>query len=177
MEQSIFLSNTGMNDVPAARVVVTGLTNQLMNAVGTNSNNPFVIYNALLAAGKSVSLRLQFNTTTRLPFPFTNGQLQAFAVPMPDWTPPRVTATSGNLNLSRIVPQADGTMLIEFPTTPSHAYTVVYSDNISFSNALIAPPAMVAPANRAMWTDYGPPTTVSAPTNSSTRFYRVFENP
>jgi hypothetical protein len=53
---------------------------------------------------------------------------------------------------------------------------VVYSDNNTFSNALIAPPSIVAPANRVQWIDYGPPTTVSAPTNTSMRFYRVFEN-
>jgi hypothetical protein len=42
---------------------------------------------------------------------------------------------------------------------------------------MIAPPAIVAPANRVQWIDYGPPTTTSAPTNSSARFYRVFQNP
>ena len=48
-------------------------------------------------------------------------------------------------------------MLIEFPTTLERTYTVVYSDNILFSNAMIAPPAIIAPANRTQWIDYGPP--------------------
>jgi hypothetical protein len=68
-------------------------------------------------------------------------------------------------------------MLIEFPSTLGQAYTVVYSDNVLFSNAMIAPPSVIAPADRVQWIDYGPPTTVSAPTNSNARFYRVFQNP
>jgi hypothetical protein len=68
-------------------------------------------------------------------------------------------------------------MLIEFPSITNRTYTVVYSDNVLFSNAMIAPPSIVAGANQKQWIDYGPPTTVSAPTNSSARFYRVFLNP
>jgi hypothetical protein len=128
-----------------------------------------------LAAGKSVNLLLQYNP--RGFFPFTNGQLHAFAVPLPNWTPPKATATSTNLNISRIVRLPSGNMLIEFPSTLGQAYTVVYSDNVLFSNAMIAPPSVIAPADRVQWIDYGPPTTVSAPTNSNARFYRVFQNP
>jgi len=174
-EQSILLSNIGLNDVAAARVVVTGLSNQLFNAVGTNNGSPFVYYSATLAAGKSVNLLLQYNP--RGSFPFTNGQLHAFAVPLPNWTPPKATATSTNLNISRIVRLSNGNMLIEFPSTSGQAYTVVYSDNVLFSNAMIAPPSIIAPADRVQWIDYGPPTTVNAPTNSNARFYRVFQNP
>jgi uncharacterized repeat protein (TIGR01451 family) len=174
-EQSILLSNTGTSSVTAARVVVTGLTNQLFNAVGTNNGNPFVYYSTNLAAGQSVSLLLQY--FPRGPFPFTNNQLNAFEVSVPNWTPPSVTTTSTNVNISRIVELNNGWMLIEFPTTLGRTYTVVYSDNVLFSNAMIAPPSLVAPANRVQWIDYGPPTTVSAPTNASTRFYRVFQNP
>ncbi|MGA3282910.1 MAG: DUF11 domain-containing protein [Verrucomicrobiota bacterium] len=174
-EQTITLSNAGPSSVPAARIVVTGLTNQLFNAVGTNNGSPFVYYSAQLAAGQSVSLLLQFYP--RGYFPFTNSQLHAFAVPLPAWTPPRAASISTNINISRIVQLSNGNMLIEWPTTTNQTYTVVYSDNVLFSNAMIAPPSIVAPANRTQWIDYGPPTTVSAPTNASVRFYRVFQNP
>jgi uncharacterized repeat protein (TIGR01451 family) len=174
-EQSITLSNAGPSSVPAARLVVTGATNQLFNAVGTNNGSPFVYYSTNLAAGQSVSLLLQFYP--RGYFPFTNSQLYAFAVPLPAWTPPEVASTSTNISISRIVWLSNGNMLIEWPTTTDRTYTVVYSDNVLFSNAMIAPPSIVAPANRTQWIDYGPPTTVSAPTNASVRFYRVFQNP
>jgi uncharacterized repeat protein (TIGR01451 family) len=175
IEQSILLSNVGTNSVAAARIVVTGLTNRLFNAVGTNGGSPFVIYGTTLATNQSVTLLLQY--FPRNSFPFTNGQLNAFAVPVPNWTSPTVTATSTNLNITRIVTLTNGDTLIEWPAITNQSYTVVYSDNILFSNAMIAPPAIVAPANEVQWIDYGPPTTVSSPTNASARFYRVFLNP
>ena len=46
LEQSIVLSNVGPTSVESARVIVTGLTNRLSNAVGTNNGNPFVTYAA-----------------------------------------------------------------------------------------------------------------------------------
>lgn len=179
VEQSIKLSNLGTNAVAAVRIVVTGLTNRLFNAAGTNSGNPFVVYTAPvavpLATNQSVTLLLQFFALDY--FPFTNSQLQAFAVPVPVLTPPAAASSSTNLNITRIIRLSNGNMLIEFPSLTNRSYTVVYSDNVLFSNAMIAPPSIVAGANRKQWVDYGPPTTVSAPTNSSARFYRVFLNP
>jgi uncharacterized repeat protein (TIGR01451 family) len=175
LEQFITLTNIGTNGVAAARVVVTGLTNRLFNASGTNNGNPFVTDAATLGINQSVNLLLQY--FPRNLFPFTNGQLQAFAVPVPDLTPPPASSTSTNLNITRIVRLSNGNMLVEFPSITNRTYTVVYSDNVSFFNAMIAPPAIVAPANEIQWIDYGPPTTTSAPTNSAARFYRVFLNP
>jgi hypothetical protein len=54
---------------------------------------------------------------------------------------------------------------------------VVYSDNASFINANAAQPAVQAYANYTVWIDYGPPATVSHPTNTAVRFYNVFLNP
>lgn len=174
VEQSIVVTNN-TNVTDAVRVAITGLTstNALFNAVGTNNGNPFVYYSTNLPPGQSVGLLLQYAANAY--FPFTNGQLFAFAVPMPNWTPP--AATLGTNVISRIVELANGDMLIEWPSTPGQTYTVVYSDNVTFSNAMIAPPSVVAPANRTQWIDYGPPTTVSAPTNANSRFYRVIQDP
>jgi len=175
-EQSILLTNPGASDIPAARVVVSGLTRQLFNTAGTNNGLPFVDLNAGLAAGGSVASLLQF--APRGSFPFTNGQLHAFALPsVPDWSPPSATLTSTNLNISRIVKLSNGNMLIEWPAVSNRTYTVVFSDNVQFSNAMMAPPSVTAQANAWQWIDYGPPATVSAPTNASARFYRVFLNP
>jgi hypothetical protein len=84
---------------------------------------------------------------------------------------------STNINVTRIVRMSNGNMLIEWPAITNRTYTVVYSDNVLFSNAMMAPPSIVAPANEVQWIDYGPPTTTSAPTNAPVRFYRVFLNP
>jgi uncharacterized repeat protein (TIGR01451 family) len=181
VEQSILLSNTGTVAVVSARVVVTGLTNQLFNAWGTNNGNPFVVYAATLTNNQSVNLLLQFFAFNY--FSFTNSQLNPFAVTNVNLAPPPPAAVSTNVNISRIVqltsgsPLIIGSMLIEWPSLTNRTYTVVYSDNVLFSNAMTAMPSIVAPANRTQWIDYGPPATVSAPLNSSNRFYRVFLNP
>ncbi len=174
-EQSILVSNNVGTNVMAVRVVVTNLSKQLFNAFGTNNGNPFVVLNTMLPAGQGVSLRLQF--APRGSFPLANSQLQAFGVPLLNLTPPVALSNSASLNISLIAPLTDGTMLVEFPTIVGRSYTVVYSDNIAFSNAMMAPPAIVAPANRLEWIDYGPPTTTSIPVNSTNRFYRVLLNP
>jgi uncharacterized repeat protein (TIGR01451 family) len=178
IEQSILLSNLGTNSVTAARVVVTGLNNRLFNAVGTNSGSPFVVYTAPsanpLATNSSVSLLLQYSP--RLAFAFANSQLQAFVVPVPNLAPPTVSSASRSLNITHILPIPNGDVILAFPSTLNRTYTIVYSDNASFSNAMIAPPAIVAPANQVQWIDYGPPTTVSVPSAASARFYRVIQN-
>ena len=179
IEQSILLSNLGTNSVTAARVVVTGLSNRLFNAVGTNSGSPFVVYTAPsatpLATNSSVTLLLQYSP--RLGFAFANSQLQAFAVPVPNLAPPAASSASRSLNITHLVAMPNGNMILEFPSTLGRTYTLVYSDNASFSNAMIAPPSIVAPANQVQWIDYGPPTTVSVPSAASARFYRVIQNP
>jgi uncharacterized repeat protein (TIGR01451 family) len=178
LEQTLVVTNPGAGAAPAVRVVVTGLTNQLYNAGGINNGSPFVVCPAPLAGNNGrVQLRLQY--ALRNAFAFTNGQLQAYAVPASvlNYTPLPAAGRSTNLNFSRTVKTGDGDLLLEFPATAGLSYTVVYSDNVLFSNAMIALPVITAPANRVQWLDYGPPATLSAPTNSSARFYRVYLNP
>ncbi len=175
LEQNILVSNVGATDVPAVRVVVTGLTNQLFNAVGTNNGNPFFYLSAPLPAGQSATMRMQF--FSRKSFTFTNSQLHAFGVPLPNWSPPGFAPSSTNINLSLILKLTNGDMLLEFPSTLGRNYTIIYSDNVLFSNAMIAPPAVTAPANESFWIDYGPPTTATSPSASPARFYRVYQNP
>jgi uncharacterized repeat protein (TIGR01451 family) len=174
VEQTIEVSNIGTNAVPAARVLVSGLTNVLFNASGTNSGNPFVVYVTTLDTNQSMNLLLQFYAPNY--FPFLASQCQAFGVPVPNLTPPAVSSASTSLNISRILRLANGNMLIEFPTTVGRSYSVVYSSNGSLPGT-IAPPSIVAVGNRMQWIDYGPPTTISAPTNAAARLYRVIQNP
>jgi uncharacterized repeat protein (TIGR01451 family) len=204
VEQSLLLTNQGTNAVDSARIVVSGLakTNVLFNAVGTNNGNPFVVYGTSLAAGQSVGLLLQFAANNY--FPFTNSQLQAFAVIPPNLTPPAGTLST-NLNITRIVKLTSGSMLIWFPSISNRTYTVEYTSNlistfyvtnyvtstnnpgvtnvvvqansVFSTNWLMAQPSVVAPTTDTEWIDYGPPGTLSHPTNTPVRFYRVFLNP
>ncbi len=134
VEQSLLLSNTGTVAVASARVVITGLTNQLFNAWGTNNGNPFVVYNSPLDTNQSVNLLLQFFAFNY--FSFSNSQLLAFAVTNLNLAPPTAVAMSTNVNITRIlkltnsIPLIIGSMLIEFPTLTNRTYTVVYTSNL-----------------------------------------------
>ena len=175
LEQFITVTNAGTNAVDAVRVVVTGLTNRLFNAIGTNDGNPFVVFGAGLNTNQTVQLLLQYAANNY--FPFTNSQLKAFAVDPPNWAAPPAASASTNINIFRIVKLSSGRMLIWFPSITSRTYTVAYSDNLSSTNWLMAQPSVIAPAAFTEWIDYGPPGTVSAPSVVGNRFYRVFLNP
>ena len=173
LEQSIVLSNAGPTSVDSARVTVTGLTNWLSNATGTNNGNPFVTYASALANGQGGAyLLLQFYPNQNS-FPFTNSQLRADGVTMPNLAPAASGLMPTNILLMARLPS--GGVFLEFPTLTNRAFTVEYSSNLV--NWLAAQPITVTPANYTAWIDYGPPETVSHPTNTPMRFYRVFLNP
>ncbi len=171
MEQWIRLVNIGENPAVAARVLVSGLTNRLFNAVGTNDARPFVVYASGLPAGDSVDLLLEYLVPTRQPVP--NPGLSAVEIPLPMVTVP----TNAPPNITKVLATASGGLLIEFAATPGRRYTVLYSDDPDFSNPRVAQPSFIAPANRVQWIDEGPPKTVSPPVNAASRYYRVVESP
>ena len=171
MEQTLQLLNSGTNAVASARVFVSGLgTNQLFSAAGTNDGNPWVGYGGTIGVNQSVSLVLEYFSWTRLPL--TGLDFTAAATPLAD-----LSAPSGTPFTIALVTNVASGLLLEFEAVPGQSYTIEYSDNAAFTNALAAQPALVAPANRAQWIDTGPPKTVSAPANRTARFYRVLQNP
>jgi hypothetical protein len=173
MEQTVHLSNLGSNAVASARVIVSGLTNRLFNAVGTNNGAPYVVYGAALDPGQGVDLLLEYFVPTRLPIPVANSAYTAVGTSAVNLG----VASAAAPNITLVTNLVGGGVLIEFASVPGRSYTVLYSDNSSFTNALAAQPAIVAPADRVQWIDNGPPKTVSHPLNSSARFYRVRLNP
>lgn len=177
LEQVVRVTNNGALDRPAVRLVVTGLTNQLFNAAGTNGGQPFVTYGDTLAVDHYVGLRLQYSP--RLSFPFTNGQLHAYAVPASvlQSTPPPMVQWSTNLNVTRILQLTNnGDLVLQFPNFGT-TYGIIYSDDPRFTHARLSLPLITSQGNSVQWLDYGPPATLSAPTNFPRRFYRVLLNP
>ena len=172
LEQTLQLSNIGTNQVAAARVIVSGLTNVLYNAVGTNNGNPFVQYGNALPPGQSVLLLMQYFVPTRLPITVANSSYAAVPVTLPNLTPPPGAPFS--ITLVTNIPGKG--LLIEFQSIPNRSYTVLYSDNPAMTNSLQAQPSIVAQADRTQWIDNGPPNTISPPTNGM-RFYSVLLNP
>ncbi len=177
MEQRIALSNASPGSVPSARVKVSGIpaVDRLYNAVGTNEGNPFVVHGAALNAGESVNLVLQYKVPSHQQL--TNLTLEARAMTnAADLTPPaNLIALNLTNRISRSATYLD-TMLIEFSSTNGRSYTVVYDDNIGFSNPKVVRPSIIAPANWTYWMDFGPPATISSPSAGS-RFYKIYLNP
>jgi uncharacterized repeat protein (TIGR01451 family) len=71
MTNTIRLTNIGTNVAAATRVIVSGLTNWLYNAAGTNSGDPYVV-SGLLAPNRSTNLLLKIFVPTRLAITVTN---------------------------------------------------------------------------------------------------------
>jgi uncharacterized repeat protein (TIGR01451 family) len=177
MEQTVRLANVGTGAVHSARILLGGFTNQVYSAAGTNGLDPFVAYAGTLAPGASVDLKLEYFIPTRS----TNEALPTFhsvEVPAMDLTFPLAGgAADTNLVITYLASSGRTNFFFEFPTMPGRSYTVLYSDRLPLTNAYAAQPALIAPANRLQWSDYGPPRTVAHPTNVTRRFYRVIETP
>ncbi len=179
--QYIKISNNGAAIIPSARVVISGLaaTNQLSTPAGTNNGNPFVIYGSSLAPGQSGSLLLEFAANNY--FPFANSQLQPYATSLATLAPPAnlgtpVTPNSEGRESSGAV--APGAVVVLWFSVTNRSYTVLYSDNPDFANPLMSPQVVPsASGNQTTFVDYGPPATVSFPTNITPRYYRAFLNP
>jgi uncharacterized repeat protein (TIGR01451 family) len=176
-EMWVRLTNGSTNDVPAARVTVSGLTNgtRLYNGIGTNNGNAYVLYNNTLVVNAQTNLLLEFYVFDRTTL--TNYTLQAQAVQPINLTAP--TNSAGVVITNHF--DSSGGFMIEFDATPGKTYTIVYASDATFSDARTAQPSIVAPANRVQWIDNGPPKTISHPTNTSStnvssRVYRVYQS-
>jgi len=174
MDQTVRLVNVSTSAVDSVRLTVSGLTNWLYDAVGTNNGNPFVVYPNPLNANQSADVVLEYFIPTRLPIGVADSNYTAVAISAFNLTAP--TSTNGVFSITRAVLLSNGELLIEFPSVQGASYSILYSTNASFSNPLIAQPEIIAPADRVQWIDEGPPKTISAPASATSRFYRVIKN-
>lgn len=183
LEQWMQISNAGLLSVASARVIVTGLTNQFMDAAGTNNGAPFIISGSALNPGQTAKLLLQF--FPRRLFPFTNSQLQPFVTPLAKLDPPPLAVLGTPLSPDLLIKSPAGTPLpfiaVEFETSTNFnlTYSLVYSDDPSFTHPMIAfPISFPNTASELLRLDPGPPITISVPTtNAAPRYYRVYLNP
>jgi len=75
--------------------------------------------------------------------------------------------------VSRVIPETDGAVSIEFDTINGHRYTIQYSgDLIHWTNAV---PSLTGDGDLHTWRDTGPPLTESI--SLTNRFYRLFVSP
>jgi hypothetical protein len=175
MEQTVRLVNAGSTPVPSARIIVTGLTNWLYSAVGTNDGNPFLVHGAVLETNQSVDLLFEYFVPSRLPIPVEDSQLHPVVSPSFNLTPSAGTPLPAPA--PRMVLLDSGSVLLEFPSTPGQTYVVAYRDNSIMNEEMAALPPIVASGDRIQWIDQGPPKTISPPASVGARFYRVIQVP
>lgn len=120
-----------------------------------------------LAPGESMTLTLEYFDPTRslqkVPLPVIE---KVFAS---DQIAP-VPAASGT-EVEKIIPLADGDVLLEFPTVSGTRYLIEYSqDMLTWKPAAVA---IKASGSRTQWIDNGPPKTDNHPSSVTSRIYRV----
>lgn len=180
IEQRVRIGNVSTTAVDSVRLLVDGLTNRLVNATGTNGSLPYVAHGARLAPGEQIELILEYLNPSRTAG--TDPLLTAYGTPLLDLTP----VQGAGIAVDRVVlinhPTLtfnNGRILLEWPAANGAAYQVIYDEGPDFIDAkgslsLVGTPAS---ANRVQWLDYGPPRTLSAPSNAPARFYKVIQLP
>lgn len=179
MEQRVQLINVSNSAVDSVRLLVGGLTNRLVNAMGTNGTTPYVTHGATLAPGEGLELVLEYANPTRTAG--ANPVLTAYGTPALDLSP----AQGDGITVDRIVQMTgtnlnQGRILLEWPVVTGATYQVIYYEpDLASTNAKGSMPLVNVPssANRVQWLDYGPPRTLARPTNSAARFYKVIQLP
>lgn len=170
-EVQLTVTNTSPVPLAGFRVTVTNLpaTLKLYNATSPAAVlPPYADHLYEVPVGAQVVMTLSFYSTNRAwPAGFVpNLQVQSLAAP-----PATVTSGTG-VAVSRIVPQTDGSILIEFPAVIGKSYRVKFSDDnrVTWYQSQVT---IKAAGTKVQWYDRGPPFTSSHPSTVMSRFYLV----
>lgn len=141
---------------------------KLQNATSlANYPDVYVDYPYPVAVGATVVMHLEFYTSNRqFPNPFapalTVTTLSSAQTPLPN---------PQGIQVRRIVRLADGTILLEFPTTPHLWYRIQFSNDLVHWYDSQVP--IQASATQTQWIDNGAPLTNAPPSTVPSRFYYV----
>lgn len=172
-EQVVRFINATPVPLPGVRLTLSGLPAgvAVYNAAGTTNGLPYVEVPRSIAAGETVTLRIEFHQPGRQGFESpVYAAVEATPV-VPGVTGTTVPATTGRAPLVLGGTLNQGRFLLEFRAEPGRRYAVQYRNTVNdpWQTAL---PAITAVADVVQWLDDGPPKTVAAPP-SSARLYRI----
>jgi hypothetical protein len=153
------------------RIVARGLPEGVRwtQSTGTNALGPHLDLDpgSVPAAGEAVTLTFTFFHPRRTVFvpPVYEAVYGPWSTPLPPSGP--------TLAIERTVPLPDGSLLIEFASTPGLRYAIEYGSEPNVW--LNVPGTILAGGTRTQWIDAGPPATPALPGTTGTRFYRVIQ--
>ncbi|HSP43913.1 MAG TPA: PQQ-binding-like beta-propeller repeat protein [Luteolibacter sp.] len=171
-EHAITVTNTGAREVAGFDLRITGLPDGVTvnNASGRDGGDWIIHHRQPLAAGDSVNLLIEYYTPVR--GTVIDPQVSVELITVPETHP---DAPEGGLAVERCVRMEDGTVMIEFASTPGALYEIHYSADAQTWK--LSPVRVRAAGNRVQWIDSGPPRTETPPSGEPCRFYRVREIP
>jgi hypothetical protein len=179
--QLVSVTNPGPDAYPGLRILVNDLpkdteTNivRVANAHGfTNTVIPYFDFGPI-AAGATVTFRVEFYVSNRLTLPDPNYAGIVQPKPLTPLAVAFVVVTNATYFQFH-----DGTNAFysTFNTERDRFYYVQYSTNLVSTNWLTSLPAIRGTGSGVVWVDTGPPRTESLPTTNGSRFYRVIALP
>jgi len=167
-EHTITVMNAAAREIAGFDLTITGLPEGVCvnNASDCTVDTATVHHHQVLAAGASTTLVLEYYAPVR--GTVLAPQVTASLVTEPDTDP---SALPDGVAVDRCIAQADGSLLIEFTTTPGTLYDIYYSEDGETWKR--SPTRIRAAGNRVQWIDRGPPRTDTAPSGEPCRFYQV----
>jgi hypothetical protein len=169
-EQNVTITNPTPITLDAVGVIVTYLPTgwRVQNATFTTNGLSGLLYPQAIPPGGSASLTIKY---------YLGSGANPNAAPVLsviNMSPPADPTLSGTqTHINRALFLADGTFLLNFPTTAGATYYVQYSADLK--NWSTSPYPVSGTGNFVQWIDYGPPATSSLPKAASARFYRVIQ--
>ncbi len=189
-EQEVTVKNIAARAIWGFDLAVSGLRAgvSLHNGTTVKKNGGIVSYREPLEAGQTVSMVLTYFATPRgvipqpvlgvgVAYPKTGARRNAGALASEVERASSTAAAALSITpaapfaISRVNREADGSVMLEFPTELGKNYRMQYSADAIHWNA--CPDIIAGGGDTVRWFDRGPPSTESPPAAEPRRFYRV----
>ena len=168
-EQCIRLTNTKTETLEALTLTISGLDPDTVvyNATGEDDTGQAVIqYNHPLPGGQAATFLIEYLVPNRGVAPAPTIDVSASVVDVVD------APIGSEFDPGRVRTLNSGSNLVEFEAQPGNRYFIMYTDDTDWH---VAFPGITATGTRVQWLDNGPPKTMSHPSVSGNRRYRILE--
>lgn len=171
-EQIIRITNSGGRSIGGFIIEIAGLPEgvTIQGMPAPAAGQPYrITFAQAVAAGATTEFKVEYFSSRRSNTAFSP-TISVTQVARPDQVAPPQGDT---FQVEKIIPLADGSILLEWESVPGKRYQVEYSG--SGTEWITSTGVVTASSNRLQWIDQGPPKTLTHPSQSGTRLYRVVE--